>query len=492
MPNGKPNILVIWADDIGYWNISAYSQGVMGYKTPNIDRLAKEGMIFTDHYSEASCTSGRAAFLTGQIPYRTGLTRPGMPGDKIGLQPEDPTLAEILKTQGYRTGQFGKNHLGDRNEHLPTVHGFDEFMGNLYHLNTEEEPESIDYPKDPAFKEKFGPRGVLHSWAAQEDDPTEDPRFGRIGKQNIEDTGSLNRERMETIDEELATEAKRFIKDAVDANKPFFTWLCTTRMHVFTHLKAENRYLAAPYTSEHDLYGSGMMEHDMMVGQMLGHLDELGIADDTIVIYSTDNGPEHGMWPHGGCSPWRGEKMTSYEGGFRVPHLVRWPNHIPAGTVCNEIQCHYDVFVTLAAAAGVPDVVEKLRSGMQLGEKPCKVYIDGVNHLDLWTGKTDKGSREHFIYWQESTPGAFRWCQWKAHLVTRESYWADAQSKSMPLVINIRMDPLETFTSEDAAGHLAMRTNWLFNMLRHYMDEFNASLKEFPIRQEGGSFGMKG
>lgn len=414
-----------------------------------------------------------------------------MPGDTLGLKPEDPTLAEILKTQGYRTGQFGKNHLGDRNEHLPTVHGFDEFMGNLYHLNTQEEPESKDYPKDPTFKEKFEPRGVLHSKAtSQKSTDKNDPRFGPIGKQEIKDTGPLTRKRMETFDEELATEAKRFIKQAHDADEPFFTWFCTSRMHVFTHLKEENRDLAAKYTSEHDMYGSGMIEHDLMVGDMLKHLDELGIADDTIVIYSTDNGPEHGMWPHGGCSPWRGEKMTSYEGGFRVPHLVRWPGHIPAGTICNEIQCHYDVFVTLAAAAGVPDVVDKLKNGMQIGdkEKPCKVHIDGVNHLDLWTGNILKGSREHFIYWQESMAGAFRWNQWKVHIVTRESYWADAQNKSMPLIINIRMDPLETFTSEDAAGHLTMRTNWIFNMMREYIGEFVNSLDEFPIRQLGGTF----
>ena len=361
----RPNILVIFGDDVGYANVSLYNPGVMGYTTPNIDRIGREGIQFSDHYAQPSCTAGRAAFITGQYPIRSGLTTVGTPGAKLGLQPATPTLAEVLKAQGYATGQFGKNHLGDRNEHLPTVHGFDEFFGNLYHLNTEELPEQEDYPKDPAFRARFGPRGVLKCVAADSDDPTEDPRFGRMGRQRCTDTGPLTRKRMETVDDEFIDASLDFVKRAKQQGKPYFVWLNTTRMHMFTHLRPEHRQLATPYTSEEDIYGSGVIEHDMQVGARTRRLKKLGVLDDTIVIYTTDNGAEHSGRAHGGTTPFRGEKMTTYEGGVRVPMLVRWPGHIPAGRVLSGIQTHMDLFTTLAAAAGVPDVAAKLRRRAQ-------------------------------------------------------------------------------------------------------------------------------
>jgi arylsulfatase len=350
-----PNIVVIWGDDVGYWNVSAYSLGLMGYKTPNIDRLAKEGALFTDYYGQQSCTAGRAAFITGQSPIRTGLLKVGLPGASEGMPAADPTIATLLKTQGYMTAQYGKNHLGDRNEHLPTVHGFDEFFGNFYHLNAEEEPENPDYPKDPAFKAKFGPRGVFKCVATETDDPTEDPRFGKWGKQKCEDTGPLTKKRMETIDDEVTTGAIDFMDRAVAADKPFFLWWNSTRMHVFTHLKPESENKTGL-----GIYADGMVEHDGHVGQVLKQIDELGIADNTIVIYSTDNGAEVMSWPDGGTTPFRGEKNTNWEGGYRVPAVVRWPGLVKPGTIINDIASHEDWMTTLAAAAGMPDAKEKL------------------------------------------------------------------------------------------------------------------------------------
>ena len=360
MATKQPNILVIWGDDIGWFNVSAYNHGVMGYRTPNIDRIAKEGAMFTDWYGQQSCTAGRAAFITGQSPIRTGLTKVGLPGADQGLRAHDPTIAELLKPLGYVTGQFGKNHLGDRNEFLPTAHGFDEFFGNLYHLNAEEEPENPDYPKDPEFKKRFGPRGVMHCWATDKDDPTEDPVFGRVGKQRIENTGPLTTKRMETVNDEFTDAALDFIDRAHKASKPFFVWSNSTRMHIFTHLKPASIGKTGLGT-----YPDGMVEHDGDVGRLLDKLDELGIADNTIVMYSTDNGAEEFSWPDGGTTPFRGEKDTNWEAGWRVPTLLRWPGVIKPGTVSNEICAHEDMLPTLLAAAGVPDVKETAAQGVQ-------------------------------------------------------------------------------------------------------------------------------
>ncbi|MGH9260855.1 MAG: arylsulfatase, partial [Acidimicrobiales bacterium] len=358
----RPNILIIWGDDVGWYNISAYNQGVMGYRTPNIDRLAREGAMFTDWYGQQSCTAGRAAFLTGQSPIRTGLTKVGLPGSDLGLKAEDPTIADLLRPLGYTTGQFGKNHLGDKDEHLPTAHGFDEFLGNLYHLNAEEEPENVDYPKAPEFKRRFGPRGVIHSWANAD------------GTQRIEDTGPLTRKRMETIDDEVTAAAIAFIDKAHKARKPFFVWWNSTRMHVFTHLKP-----ASAGKTGLGIYADGMVEHDAHVGQLLKKLQDLGILDNTIIMYSTDNGAEVMSWPDGGTTPFRGEKNTNWEGGYRVPAIIRWPGVVKAGTVDNNVFAHEDVMPTLLAAAGVPDIKEKLLAGHQAGGKTFKVHLDGYN-----------------------------------------------------------------------------------------------------------------
>ncbi len=343
-------------DDVGWSNVSAYGHGVMGYTTPNLDKLARDGIMFTEHYAQPSSTAGRAALITGQYPIRSGMTTVGRPGAELGLKAGSPTLAEVLKRQGYATGQFGKNHLGDRNEHLPTAHGFDEFFGNLYHLNTSEEPEQVDYPKDPDFITRYGPRGVIHSWATDRDDSTNDPRFGRVGRQRIVDTGQLTRKRMETVDDEFYAASVDFVKRAQEQNKPYFIWVNPSRMHLYTHLRPERRYAAAGLTTEHDLYGGGMMEHDMQVGAFPDNLRSMGALDNTIIIYSTDNGPEHSARVNGGTTPFRGEKMTTYEGGVRVPFIVSWPGKIPGGRVLNGMQAHMDVLTTVAAAAGVPDV----------------------------------------------------------------------------------------------------------------------------------------
>jgi len=480
-PGGsQPNILVIFGDDVGYANISLYNPGVMGYTTPNIDRIGREGVMFSDHYAQPSCTAGRAAFITGQYPIRSGLTTVGTPGAKLGLQPATPTLAEILKAQGYATGQFGKNHLGDRNEHLPTVHGFDEFFGNLYHLNTEELPEQEDYPKDPAFRAKFGPRGVLKCVAADTDDATEDPRFGRMGRQRCTDTGPLTRKRMETVDDEFIGASLDFAGRAKKQGKPFFVWLNTTRMHMFTHLRPEHRQLATPYTSEEDIYGSGLIEHDMQVGQVLDALKKLGVLDDTIVIYTTDNGAEHSGRSHGGTTPFRGEKMTTYEGGVRVPTLVRWPGHIPAGRVLSGIQAHMDLFTTLAAAAGVPDVAAKLR-------QERKQYIDGVNNLDYWTGKATESARQDFIYYYESELTAVRWRQWKAHFATKEDYYAPLVKHSFPVMFNLRADPYESFDTTADRSAMVQSKQWLEGPITQVLGQHVQSLMQYPPVQKAAT-----
>ncbi len=428
----KPNILVLWGDDIGWWNISFNSRGQMGYRTPNIDRVANEGVCFTDYYGQQSCTAGRAAFITGQNPVRTGLTKVGMPGATVGLQAEDPTIAELLKPLGYATGQFGKNHLGDRDEHLPTVHGFDEFFGNLYHLNAEEEPELPDYPKNPEFREKFGPRGVLHCIADGK------------GGQTIEDTGPLTMKRMETIDEEITGRAIEWMEKQAKAEKPFFLWYNSTAMHFRTHLAAKNRG-----KSGQDDYGDRMVTHDEQIGQILHKLDELGIADNTIVMYSTDNGPENDTWPDGANTPFRGQKDTNWEGGWRVPCFIRWPNKIQAGSVLNGIVSHQDMLPTLLAAAGDPDVNQKLLNGYKVGNKTFKVHIDGLNMLPYLTGQVKESPRKSFFYISDDGEVmAVRHGDWKFVLAEQRAeqmrVWAEPLIKlRVPLMFNLRRDPFE-------------------------------------------------
>jgi arylsulfatase len=444
MATKKPNILILWGDDIGTWNISYFSRGMMGYRTPNIDRVANEGVAFTDFYGQQSCTAGRAAFITGQNPLRTGLTKVGMPGATLGLQPEDPTIAELLKPLGYVTGQFGKNHLGDRNEFLPTVHGFDEFFGNLYHLNAEEEPELPDYPKDPKFKEQFGPRGVLHCFATDKDDPTVEPRWGRVGKQKVEDTGPLTKKRMETVDEEITSAAIGWMEKQVKADKPFFLWYNSTAMHFRTHLAEKNRG-----KSGQDDYSDRMVTHDEQIGQILDKLEELGVADNTFVMYSTDNGPENDTWPDAANTPFRSQKDTNWEGAWRVPCFMRWPGKIKAGTVLNGIVSHQDMLPTLLAMAGDPNVSEKLLNGYKAGDKTFRVHIDGVNVLSYVTGETKESPRNEFFY--VSDDGgimAIRVGDYKLAFEVQRAYqmnvWAEPFVKlRVPHIFNLRRDPFE-------------------------------------------------
>src|SRR6187431_104402 len=415
MPQSKrPNILILWGDDVGWWNISYNNRGMMGYRTPNIDRVGNEGVAFTDYYGQQSCTAGRAAFITGQNPVRTGLTKVGMPGATVGLQAGDPTIAELLKPLGYATGQFGKNHLGDRDEYLPTVHGFDEFFGNLYHLNAEEEPEMYDYfPESdfPNYRKNFGPRGVLHSWATDKDDPTEEPRWGKVGKQKIQDTGPLTRKRMETCDDEFVAAAKDFIKRAEAEGKPWFVWLNTTHMHLYTHTKKESLGQAGRWQSP---YHDTMIDHDRNVGSIVDYLDKLGIADNTIVVYSTDNGPHRNSWPDGGMTPFRSEKNTNWEGAFRIPLLIRWPGHVEAGSVANGIVQHHDWFPTFLAMAGDPNVSDKLKKGYKAIGRTYKNHIDGYNLLPYLTGQEKECPRNLFVYVSDDGDVlAIRYDNWK-------------------------------------------------------------------------------
>jgi arylsulfatase A-like enzyme len=443
----KPNIVVIFGDDIGMWNIGAYTHGMMGH-TPNIDSIAKDGMLFTDHYAQPSCTAGRAAFIMGQLPIRTGMTTIGIPGSTRGIQKEDPTLAEVLKTQGYLTAQFGKNHLGDRNEFLPTVHGFDEWYGNLYHLNAEEEPEELDYPgqKNPQYKAKYAPRGVLHAFATQVDDPTTDPVFGRVGKQKIENTGPLTRKRMETFDQEVTDITLKYLDRVGKGDKPFFLWFNTTATHVWSHSTTKYIQMAVDEGhAEEDVVRAKMIEHDEQVGSILKKIKDLGIADNTIVIYTTDNGYELLYWPDAGYAPFRGEKGTTWEGGLRVPFMVKWPGHIKAGSDSNGIQNHEDLFVTLAAAAGLPNLKQDLLTGYKMGDRTYKVHLDGYNNLDLWTGKTDKSARREIFYYDETDLMAIRVDGWKIHIGYKaNNSWFDEKTyPSVPSVFNLLMDPLE-------------------------------------------------
>lgn len=473
----RPNILVIMTDDVGVSNVALYSHGMMGIPTPNIDRIGREGVLFTDHYSHPTCTPGRAAFLTGQLPIRTGLTTVGLAGSPIGLDKRDPTLAEVLKPLGYRCGQFGKNHLGDRNEHLPTVHGFDEFYGNLYHLNTEEEPELGDWPKDAGFNKRYLPRGVLDCVASDTDDTTVDERFGKVGKQTIKDTGPLTTKRMETVDDEFVGRSLAFMEKSVNEGKPFFVWHNPTRMHIYTHLREERRKLAAPHTSEMDIFGSGMMELDMQVGQLLKKLDDLGVADNTIVIFTADNGAMVAWFPDGGTTPFRSEKATTWEGGVRVPMLVRWPSRIKAGKISNGIQTNEDVFATLAAAAGVEDVAAQLKVSH-------KVMIDGVNNLEHWTSDASS-KRNTVLYYNEADLSAIRIGNWKSHFQQREGFFD--YNKPSALLFNLRMDPFEkhdTHHSQFTAMRLGIA--WGGQVQDALADHFR-SLADFPPRQKGAS-----
>lgn len=463
----KPNILVIWGDDLGVMNISAYHNGLMGGSTPNIDRIAEEGAIFTDAYAQQSCTAGRASFILGQHPFRTGLLTIGMPGAEQGIQDKDPTLAQLLKNHGYVSGQFGKNHLGDRDEHLPTVHGFDEFFGNLYHLNAEEEPESEFYPRDnKEFIERFGPRGVLHSFAQPD------------GTQTIEDTGPLTRKRMETADTEFLDASIKFIEDAHEDDKPFFVWHNSTRMHVWTHLSEEYEG-----KSGYGMYADGMMELDDGVGRLLDKLDELGIADNTIVVFSTDNGAEKFTWPDGGTTPFRGEKGTTWEGGFRVPMMVRWPGTVEPGTVINDIFSHEDWMPTLMAGVGEPDIKEKLLTGHEAGGKTFKAHLDGYNQIDLLAGDGPGQRNEIFYFDAGSNLNAVRYKDWKIHFTIMEGSINEAYRKtpSWPLIVNLRMDPYEV--GPDAAlyiRHFYADQMWMFVPAQALVAKFLESFKEFP------------
>jgi arylsulfatase len=489
---GKPNIVIIWGDDIGLWNISAYNRGMMGYRTPNIDRIAKEGAIFTDHYAQQSCTAGRAAFITGQSCFRTGLLKVGLPGAKEGLSEKDPTLADLLKPQGYVCGQFGKNHLGDRNEFLPTVHGFDEFFGNLYHLNAEEEPENSDYPKNPEFKKKFGPRGVLKCRASNQDDPTEDPRFGKVGKQTIEDTGPLSKKRMETMDDEVTKSAIDFIDRQHKAGKPFFCWWNSTRMHIFTHLKPDS----AGKTGL-GIAPDGMVEHDGHVGQLLKKLDELGIADNTIVMYSTDNGAEVMSWPDGGTTPFRGEKNTNWEGGYRVPCMLRWPGVIKPGTEINDITSHEDWVPTLVAAAGDPGVKEKLLKGHEAAGKTFKVHLDGYNLVPFLKGEVKESPRKEFFYWTDGGDLAgLRYERWKIVFLEQRAESLEVWEEPLvplrfPKLFCLRSDPFER-ADRDGTGYKQWRMERMYALVpaQAFVAQHLQSFKEFPPRQKPGSFSL--
>jgi arylsulfatase A-like enzyme len=491
--SAKPNIVVIFGDDIGITNVSAYSFGLMGYKTPNIDRIANEGMMFTDYYAEQSCTAGRSSFITGQATLRTGLSKVGLPAAAVGLQAGDITIAQALKPLGYATGQFGKNHLGDRNEYLPTVHGFDEFFGNLYHLNAEEEPENPDYPKDPAFKAKFGPRGVIRSFAADTDDQTVDPRWGKVGKQKIEDTGPLTIKRMETVDDETVTAAIDFMKRAVAAKKPFFLWWNGTRMHLYTHVRPEMRGRSG--ISE---YFDGMLEHDDDVGKILKAIDELGIADNTILIYTTDNGPHMNSWPDGAMTPFRGEKNTNWEGAFRVPAMIRWPSHIKPGSVSNDIVSGLDWFPTLLAAAGDSDVKDRLLKGWDVGGTTFKVHLDGYDQLPYLTGKQDKSARKGFFYFNDDGQlVAVRYGNWKQNFCEQRvegtlQVWAEPfVCQRLPKLINLRMDPYERAPiTSNTYFDWQIRHSFLGVPTQELVGEFIATFKEFPPRQKPSSFSV--
>jgi len=473
----KPNILVIWGDDIGQFNVSAINRGMMGYKTPNIDSIAAEGAYFTDWYGQQSCTAGRAAFVTGQSPIRTGLTKVGLPGAPEGMRKEDPTIATFLRAQGYVTGQFGKNHLGDRDEMLPTAHGFDEFFGNLYHLNAEEEPENVNYPKDPEFKKKFGPRGVIHSFAD-----------GRIT-----DTGPLTKKRMETIDYEVTEKTLDFMQRAVKEDKPFFIWWNSTRMHIFTHLRAE-----VDGKTGQGIYADGMVEHDAHVGQLLAKLKELGIDDNTIVMYSTDNGAETFTWPDGGTTMFRGEKNTQFEGGFRVPTFIRWPGVIKPGTVYNDIGAHEDMLPTLVAAAGNTTAGQDLLKGWKSGTTTYKAHLDGYDLGPALRGEAPWPRKEFIYFTDDGNVAALRYGDWKITFLEQQAeglkVWQEPFTElRAPKIANLRMDPFERAEHENAMGYQRwyMEHMYMIAPAGGYVGKWLQSFKEFPPRQKPGSFNLE-
>ena len=476
-PARKPNILVIWGDDIGQFNISAYNLGMMGYRTPNIDRIGREGAVFTDWYGQQSCTAGRAAFITGQSPIRTGLTKVGLPGAPEGMRKEDPTLATLLKAQGYTTGQFGKNHLGDQDSMLPTAHGFDEFFGNLYHLNAEEEPENPDYPKDPAFKAKFGPRGVIHSF----------------GDGRVTDTGPLTRKRMETIDEEVNAKAMDFMERATKDDKPFFLWWNSTKMHIFTHLPQ-----GVDGRTGLGIYADGMVEHDRQIGVLLAKLEALGQLENTIIMYSTDNGAETFTWPDGGTTMFKGEKNTQWEGGYRVPCVIRWPGTIKPGAVINDIGAHEDMLPTLLAAAGNATAIDDLRKGHAVGQSTYKVHLDGYNLGPALKGE-QPWPRQEFIYWtDDGSVAALRYGNWKATFLLQEAEGLEVWQQPFvelraPLLTNLRMDPFERAREENAMGYQRWYLDRMFMIAPAgaYVGRWLQSFREFPPRQKPGSFNLE-
>jgi arylsulfatase A-like enzyme len=494
----RPNIVVIFGDDIGMWNVGAYSHGMMG-RTPNIDRIGREGMLFTDHYGQPSCTAGRAAFITGQLPLRTGMTTIGIPGSTRGIQKTDPTLATVLKTQGYATGQFGKNHLGDRNEFLPTVHGFDEWFGNLYHLNAEEEPEQLDYPgqRSPEYLQRMGPRGVLHARATDKDDATTDPKFGRVGRQRIENTGPLTRKRMETFDSEVLGHTLKWL-DSVKG-KPFFLWFNTTAIHIHSH--SPQKYIQMAVNegrAEEDVVRAKMIEHDEQVGTLLKKLEDMGVADNTIVVYTTDNGNELMLWPDGGYAPFRGEKGTTWEGGVRVPFLVKWPGRIKPGSVSNGIQNHEDVFATLAAAAGLPDLQKELMSGKKMGNASYKVHLDGYNNLAHWTGQSEKSARREIFYYDETDLMAVRIDGWKMHIGAKKEgiWWNQKSYTSIPYLFNLLMDPMEKMDQESHEWGTTSRRFfasklWALNSATPFIGAHLKTLMEYPPSQGADTLSMK-
>ena len=491
----KPNIVIIWGDDIGQSDISTYSRGLMGFKTPNIDRVANEGVMFTDYYAEQSCTAGRASFITGQSGLRTGMTKVGLPGATLGLQKEDPTIAELLKPLGYATGQFGKNHLGDRNEFLPTVHGFDEFYGNLYHLNAEEEPELPDYPKDPAFRAKYGPRGVMDCKASDRDDPTVDPRFGKVGKQVCMDTGPLTKARMVGIDDDIANRAVDFIQRQKTANKPFFVWVNFTHMHFRTHTKPESLGQSGRWQSP---YHDTMIDHDKNVGTVLKALDDAGVAENTFVMYSTDNGPHMNSWPDGAMTPFRNEKNSNWEGAYRVPAMFRWPGKIRPGQVSNEMVAHLDLLPTILAVAGDTEVKSKLLNGYKIGEMTYKVHLDGDNLVPYLTGQAAKSPRESFLYVNDDQQlTGLRYDNWKLVFMEQRApgtlrVWSEPFTNlRLPKMFNLRTDPY---------GRADITSNTYYDWLldhaflvvpaQDYVGQFLVTFRDYPQRQKAASFNM--
>ena len=490
----KPNILIIMGDDIGITNISVYSHGLMGYQTPNIDRIANEGAMFTDYYGEQSCTAGRSAFITGQSPFRVGLTKVGMPGAKQGISDKDPTIAELLKPLGYTSGQFGKNHLGDRNEYLPTVHGFDEYAGVLYHLNALEEPENVNYPQNPEFFNKFGPRDSIHTWATDEFDNTEDPRFGVVGRQRIESTGQVTIERMKTYDDETLAQSIGFMERAVKVDKPFFVWHNTTRTHTFTHLRPHY----ADMIPEKGLMGAAMTELDDTVGALLKKLDELGIADNTIVVFTSDNGAMKFIWPDGATSPYQGEKATTWEAGMRVPAMVKWPGVVKSDTIINDIFSHMDWLPTLLAAAGEPDIKEKLLKSHKAGNKTYKVHLDGYDQTELLKGE-GPGARNEFHYiTDDGDYAAFRLGPWKITFLTQECNGFDVwdceyKAHRAPRIVNLRQDPFEFAVRPNASWRnqeWMFRRGYIYVPAQSYVGEFVKSFIDFPPRGLPASFSV--